>query len=243
MTIAPRTFPRFEAEVACRFDALEARFKDEVAADDVRLDAILRHLGPLEDRLVLDAGCGKGRFAARLIEQGARVLGIDPSVGMLRAAHLRGLPVARASARRLPLCQASVDAVIFVEVLEHIESHRLMETFREAARVLLPGGRIVIVDKNAASLDPVRPWLPAILVKRIDERRGRWMYPSGSNVRERWFWPGQIRRWLRHAGFTNIQSESLLDPLERRCVAFRSVPMTRRFVVWSATRPQEGSGP
>jgi 2-polyprenyl-6-hydroxyphenyl methylase/3-demethylubiquinone-9 3-methyltransferase len=81
------------------------------------------------------------------------------------------------------------------------------------------------------------------LVKRIDERRGRWMYPSGSRVRERWFWPGQMRRWLRLAGFTDIRSEALLDPSERRCVAFRHVPMARRFVAWSATRSEGGGGP
>ncbi|MEW4568089.1 methyltransferase domain-containing protein [Tautonia sp. JC769] len=243
MTTSAHATPRFEAEVAARFDLLEARFKDEVPADDVRLEAILRHLGPIADRLVLDAGCGKGRFAARLAEHGARILGLDPSAGMLRAAHRRGLPVARASARRLPLHNASIDAVMFVEVLEHMEIQGIMDSLREAARALRPGGRVVIVDKNAASLDPVRPWLPAVLVKRIDERRGRWMYPPGSRARERWFWPGQMRRWLRLAGFTNIRSEALLDPSERRSVAFRRVPMARRFVAWSATRPEEGGGP
>ncbi|WP_152051728.1 class I SAM-dependent methyltransferase [Tautonia marina] len=241
--IAAPSPPQFEAEVASRFDALEARFKDDVAADDVRLDAILRHLGPIEGRRILDAGCGKGRFAARLEEHGARVLGLDPSAGMLRAAHRRGLPVARASARHLPFTNASVDAVVFVEVLEHIAPCSLEATLREAFRVLRPGGRIVIVDKNAASLDPIRPWLPAILVKRIDERRGRWMYPPGSRVRERWFWPGQMRRRLRRTGFSNIHSEALLDPSERRCVAFRTVPMTRRFVAWSATRSEGACGP
>ena len=50
-------------------------------------------------------------------------------------------------------------------------------------------GVLVILDKNVAALDARRPWLPSILMKRIDEYRGRWMYPARGPVRERWFWP------------------------------------------------------
>ena len=233
---------RHESTVASRFDALEARFKDEVPADDFRLSAILRHLGPVQGRLVLDLGCGKGRFTSRLAGRGARVIGLDVSGAMLRAAKVAGLPVALGSIRRLPIPDASVDAVLFVEVLEHVSPADLPGVLAEAARVLRPGGTVVIVDKNAASLDPIRPWLPASLVKRVDERKGRWMYPPGSSVRERWFRPGQVPRLLRGAGFVAVRAESIRSPMEQRSPIFRFVPMARRFVAWSARTRGEEAG-
>ncbi|QDV34208.1 class I SAM-dependent methyltransferase [Tautonia plasticadhaerens] len=230
---------RHESTVASRFDALEARFRDEVPADDFRLSAILRHLGPIDGRLVLDLGCGKGRFASKLARRGARVVGLDVSGAMLRAARDSGLPVALGSIRRLPIPDGGIDAVLFVEVLEHVSPGDLPVVLAEAARVLRPGGRVVIVDKNAASLDPIRPWLPAALVKRIDERRGRWMYPPGSAVRERWFRPGQVPRLLRRAGFVGVRAEAIRSPIEQKSPIFRFVPVARRFVAWSARSGEE----
>ena len=55
----------YEAEVTRRFDALSRRFKHSVDDDDYRLRGLLEALGPVEGRLILDLGCGKGRFARR----------------------------------------------------------------------------------------------------------------------------------------------------------------------------------
>ena len=83
--IAPPLAPyRHDAEVAARFDAAEARFKPSVATDDVRLTALIRAIGPLEGRRLLDLGCGKGRFATRLVALGAEVVGIDVAGGDAR---------------------------------------------------------------------------------------------------------------------------------------------------------------
>ena len=60
--------------------------------------------------------------------------------------------------------------------------------------MLRPSGFLLIIDKNIASLSAQRPWIPSIAVKRIDEYRGRWMYPAGGPVRERWFWPPALKR-------------------------------------------------
>ena len=226
-----------ETAVATRFDALEARFRAVVDADDFRVRTILRALGPVDGRCILDLGCGKGRFAMRLIERGARVVGVDPSRGMLAAARASGLDVAVAAGRRLPFDDAAFDAVIAVEVLQHVGLDDRSSTLQEAARVLRPGGRIAIVDKNAASLDPNRPWLPAVLVKRIDERRGYWMYEPSGPARERWFWPGAMAGLLREAGFESIRAERLIAPEESRHRVFRAVPLARRFVSWTAERP------
>lgn len=219
-----------EAEVGRRFDSLQARFKREVSGDDVRLRAICASLEPLRGRRVLDLGCGKGRFARRLAEGGAEVVGIDLSAAMLAEAE-DGFGRVRGSARRLPFAAATFDAVIAVEVFEHLAA--IDAVLNEVRRVLRPGGIVAIVDKNAGALNADRPWLPSALVKRIDERRGLWMYPAGGPVRERWFWPGRFQRRLGR-GFEEVRVAHLLSPREADRRLFRWVPQARLLTLWTA---------
>jgi ubiquinone/menaquinone biosynthesis C-methylase UbiE len=218
-----------EAEVAAQFDRQQRRFKRSVAPDDVRLRALKTSLEPLGGRRVLDLGCGKGRFARPLAEAGAEVIGIDLSAAMLADAD--GIARVRGSARRLPFAAASFDAVIAVEVFEHLAA--IDEVLSEARRVLRPGGVLAIVDKNAGALNADRPWLPSLVLKRIDEMRGLWMYPRDSPVRERWFWPGrfQIRlgRW-----FEDVRVDHILSPQEADRRLFRHIPRARLLTLWTA---------
>jgi 2-polyprenyl-6-hydroxyphenyl methylase/3-demethylubiquinone-9 3-methyltransferase len=221
-----------EAEVSSRFDQLRARFKREVGESDVRLDALRRVLGPLPGRRVLDLGCGKGRFGRRLRADGADVVGVDLSAGML--AEATGLDRVRASARRLPFADRSFDAVAAVEVFQHLA--RVDEVLGEVARVLRPGGTLAVVDRNALALDPRRPWLPGLAVKWLDERRGRWMYPAGGPVRERWFGPELFRRRLARS-LVEVRVEYLLSPDEAATLVFRRLPGVRRMILWTARAP------
>jgi 2-polyprenyl-6-hydroxyphenyl methylase/3-demethylubiquinone-9 3-methyltransferase len=221
-----------EAEVAGRFDLLHARFKTAVGPADVRLDALRRCLAPLSGLRVLDLGCGKGRFAARLKEEGAEVVGLDLSAAMLAGAA--GLDRVRASARRLPFAAGAFDAVVAVEVFEHL--HGAGEVLDEVRRVLRPSGRLALIDKNAGSLNDRRPWLPNLAVKWLDERRGLWMYPRGGPVRERWFRPGSLRRVLERR-FDDVRVEHLLSPAEAGRAVFRFVPGVRLLTLWTARAP------
>lgn len=228
------TFPQeHDREVRTRFDELADRFKDAVDPDDIRLAAVVRAIGPLPGRLVLDLGCGKGRFAARLRERGANVVGVDLSAAMLAAGS--GFPRARATARRLPFRAGTFDAVVAIEMLEHVDA--VDPILAEIRRILRPGGRLAIVDKNAGALDVHRPWLPSALVKRIDEHRGLWMYPAGGPVRERWFWPRGLCRTLRQGGFVHVGVEHLIRPVEAPRPIFRAVPAARLLAAWSARVP------
>ncbi len=223
-----------EREVAHRFTALQGRFKASLAPDDYRLRGVLQALGAVAGRRILDLGCGKGRFARALWERGAEVVGVDLSAAMLAGAV--GLPRVRASARRLPLASAAFDAVCAVEVFEHLDPRSRSLVCAEARRVLLPGGLLVIVDKNTGALDARRPWLPSVLVKRIDEYRGRWMYPAGGPVRERWFWPEAMRAELERT-FQDVQIHHLLAPAEEKSWLFRRLPAVRLMALWSARVP------
>lgn len=225
-----------ETLVAARFDALHDRFPSDVSERDPRVAAVLENLGPLEGRRVLDLGCGKGRFGRVLASRGARVVGLDLSSAMLAEAARLGLACVLGSARRLPFRASSFDAAIAVEVLEHLEPRAVAEALGELRRVLSPGGRLVLVDKNVAALNARRPWLPAVAIKRLDEYRGLWMYPAGSPVRERWFRPrGLARRLARW--FEDVHVTYLLSRHEAGRFPFCTFPRTRLFVLWAARSP------
>ena len=228
---------RHDAEVAARFDAAEARFKPSVATDDVRLTALIGAIGPLDGKRLLDLGCGKGRFARRLVALGAVVVGIDLAGAMLVEA--RGIDRAKASARRLPFADAAFDGVFAVEVFEHVGDVR--PVIREARRVLKAGGMLAIIDKNTLALDANRPWLPAVIVKWVDERRGLWMYPSGGPVRERWFVPHALSQTIGRHGFVTPRIEYLLTPRECRRWLHRSIPAARLMTLWTAIKAGEST--
>jgi len=223
-----------EAEVAFRFDVLHHRFKPSIAGDDYRLRGIENVLEPVRGKRILDLGCGKGRFSRALQARGARVVGLDLSAEML--AEATGVRRVRATARRLPFGPRTFDAIIAVEVFEHLDPRSRNLVFEETRRVLRADGVLAIVDKNIAALDVRRPWLPSALVKRIDEYRGRWMYPARGPVRERWFWPSGFRAELRR-WFEDVRIVRLLSPVEERSWLFRRLPAARLMTLWSARVP------
>jgi SAM-dependent methyltransferase len=97
---------------------------------------------------VVDAGCGDGFLTELLADRFARVIAVDHSPERLAAARerLRGRDVEMklGEADALPLPAASADAVFLSLVLHHVPERR--SVLREAARVLRPGGRVVVVD-------------------------------------------------------------------------------------------------
>jgi SAM-dependent methyltransferase len=98
---------------------------------------------------LLEIGVGTGRIALPLHRRGRQLLGVDLSVPMLRryrakaaALGLRPPPLLRADATRLPLRDASVDAVLEVHVLHLIPTWRA--ALAEVRRVLAPGGLVLV---------------------------------------------------------------------------------------------------
>jgi SAM-dependent methyltransferase len=78
----------------------------------------LEVLGPLDGRLVADVGCGSGRYLGALRGVGARVLGVDLSVGMLGGVQSPPTLIA-ADAQALPLTDAAIDVVMMMHMLYH----------------------------------------------------------------------------------------------------------------------------
>ncbi|GAA4786719.1 hypothetical protein GCM10023200_21030 [Actinomycetospora chlora] len=105
-----------------------------------------RLLDALPPGEVLDAACGTGRWSAYLAGRGHAVTGVDRSPAMLDRARTK-LPDARfldGDLTRLPLPDASVDAAVCALALVHVAD--LAAAVGELARVVRPGGRVVVSD-------------------------------------------------------------------------------------------------
>ncbi|ROQ35367.1 methyltransferase family protein [Streptomyces sp. PanSC19] len=134
----------YEAEAA-HYD----RTRGGVPRAEAAAEAVLR-LVPPGARTLLDLACGTGLVTERLVRPGLRVYGADAAHAMVRVAAGRAPGRAvRADARRLPLPDASLDAVAAVWLLHLVPF--ATDIVAEAARVLRPGGVLVVtVDKDAA---------------------------------------------------------------------------------------------
>lgn len=115
------------------------------AGQDRRL-AMIAAAVPLPGARVLDLGCGVGMYTAQMAAAGARAVGLE--IDWPRAVEARGrdLDVVAAVGEALPFADASVDAVLLHEVLEHVRDDR--GTVREAVRVLRPRGRVLVFVPN-----------------------------------------------------------------------------------------------
>lgn len=108
----------------------------------------------LEDRDVLDVGCGSGDHVRRLAAAGARVVGVDPQPeAVARARELDPGHAARyveGAAEALPFDAASFDVVVFVNSLHHVPLASMDAALAEAARVLRPGGTLYVQEPLAS---------------------------------------------------------------------------------------------
>jgi SAM-dependent methyltransferase len=128
----------------------------------------------------------------------ARVIGVDASDEMLAAARARMDGVANVDLRRgalesLPLDGATLDAATLALVLHHVPSPALALT--EAARVIKPGGRLLVVDMAPHEHEEYRQQMGHVWLGFSDD---------------------QIRRLLVQAGFRNVMIFPLPPAAEAR---------------------------
>jgi ubiquinone biosynthesis O-methyltransferase len=150
-------------------DAYRRWRASEIGAITERLERrlILAMLGDVDGRRVLDVGCGDGELACELAARGAIVTGIDSSVAMIEAAKNRAaeqrtdIAFQVATAESLPFPDGQFDVVTAVTVLCFVKD--AASVFQEIARVLRPGGHLVIGELGKwstwAAARRVRAWL------------------------------------------------------------------------------------
>jgi ubiquinone biosynthesis O-methyltransferase len=155
--------PEFRPEVYARWRA------SEIGAITERLEGqlILELVGDVGGCRVLDVGCGDGAFALELTKRGAIVTGIDASAAMIDGAKDRAkqrnsdVTFQVAMAEHLPFPADQFDIVTAITILCFVDD--AAPVFREIARVLRPGGRLVIGELGKwstwAAARRVRAWL------------------------------------------------------------------------------------
>ena len=125
---------------------------------EMLLDLVSGHAAePIES--ILDIGCGRGRWSVALAQRfTARVLAVDltqervgATAQAVREAGLEGrVAVCRGSIHHLPMATASVDLVWCRDMLNHVSP--LEPAIRECARVLRPGGAVMVFQTFAGEL-------------------------------------------------------------------------------------------
>ena len=172
------------ARIAADYFRANAASWSEVRAlhvDPAQVDATLRQVvlrQPVEN--LLDIGTGTGRVLELVAPEVTSAIGIDLSREMLAVARhnldkdgLRHCQVRHADMYQLPFAQERFDAVTLHMVLHY--SERPAHVLAEAARVLKPGGRVVVVD-----------FAPHGMTALLDQHAHRWPGFEDSDIR-RWF--------------------------------------------------------
>jgi len=126
---------------------------------------------------ILDLGSGSGRFTPALAARfGGPVTGVEPSAAMRQIAEAQGVPPGvrylAGGASAIPLDDASVDAVLMFLSFHHFPDRAL--AVREIARVLAPGGRVLL--RGVFSDRPPGEWWNPFF-PRLEEI-GRQMFPT-----------------------------------------------------------------
>jgi ubiquinone/menaquinone biosynthesis C-methylase UbiE len=186
------------------------RFLQHIAHAEARGAALAERLPP--NGRILEVGCGTGGLLVASTRAGKAIEGVDIASRWLIAARRRlsdhglSVPLLAASAERLPYPDDRFDAVVADSLLEHLDDPEC--ALREWARVLRPGGRLIVWSPNRYTLttDPHiglwgLGWLP----------RG-WV-PAYLRLRGREFWPPrtlstrEVRDLAVRAGLVSVSVE------------------------------------
>lgn len=184
---------------------------------DWKWDRLAPHIAPLENRLVLDVGCGNGYHCWRMLGVGARmVVGIDPTLlsvvqfWAIRELYGRVAPVyvLPLGIEQMPANLALFDTVFSMGVLYHRRSP--FDHLMELKGCLRPGGELVletlVVDGDANTV--------LVPEGRYAQMRNVWFLPSCE----------ALMQWMRRCGFKNVR---LCDVTETTSLEQRSTEWMR----------------
>lgn len=219
-------------------------------SDDIRWVRTLKNLVPgrlawfdrhmdWQGRDVLDLGCAGGFMAEALALRGANVTGIDPAEDAIDAAraHAResGLRIGYdvGVGEALPYHRASFDAVVCVDVLEHVAD--LAKVLSEVVRTLRPGGLFLFDTINRNPLARLATITVAEDVLRL--------LPRGTHDPAMFIRPTELRAAMQRAGLvpgpiTGLGPRGLNRRLD---LVFGPLPLTAILYMGIAQKPATGA--
>ncbi len=146
-------------------------------SDEVRVGA-LAAAGVERGKTAADVGAGTGFISQGLIQEGLRVIAVDQSEAILnemkrKFGDIDAIDYRVGNAQDLPIPDQAVDYTFANMCLHHVESPP--DAIREMARILRPGGRLVITDADEHDFEFLR-----------EEHHDRWLGFKRSDIRD-WF--------------------------------------------------------
>ena len=215
--------------------------------DDVRWIRTLKNLVPgrlkwmdrqidWAGKTVLDVGCAGGFMSEALDARGAAVTGIDPAEDAIAAAQAHAHKGSRdirydvGVGEALPYADESFDAVVCVDVLEHVAD--LEQVIREIARVLKPGGLFLFDTIN-------RNPIARLATITIAEDLLR-LLPQGTHDPDMYIKPAELRAMMSAAGmtpgaFTGLGPRGINKRFD---LTFGPLPMTAILYMGSARKTE-----
>jgi len=217
--------------VAALFDTIAPRYDLLNRLMSLGMDSgwrrrALDELGLAPGALVLDLACGTGDLARELARRHYRAVGADLSAAMLAAAGALGVPLVRADAAALPLPTGRFDGVVSGFSVRNFAA--LEAVLAEAARVLRPGGRLVLLEVDVPRSAPLRlahglwmAWVvPALGALLSDAAAYRYLPRSLAYLPA----PEVLAARLESAGFTDVARRRLAGGLAQVVRATRAGP-------------------
>ncbi|TXG92888.1 demethylmenaquinone methyltransferase [Rhodococcus rhodnii] len=169
-------------------------------------------LGARPGEKVLDLAAGTGVSTVELSRSGAWCVATDFSLGMLSAGRARRVPMVAGDAMHLPFADASFDAATISFGLRNVADTDA--ALREIARVVVPGGRLVVCEFSTPVIRPLRTVYMEYLMKAlprvaeaVSSNPDAYVYLAES-IRE---WPDQasLARRIRDAGWGDVEWRNL----------------------------------
>lgn len=183
------TAQNFFARLAPKWDRLRSLHVPEVTVEA----AVLEALGTASIGSLVDLGTGTGRMLGLLAPRASRATGLDSSHAMLSVARANleaaGLPridLRQGDIHAPPFRRASFDLVVVHQVLHYLDDPA--RALREAARLVAPGGRLLVVDFAPHGLESLRE-------TQAHRRLG--------------FAPAQVAGWLVEAGLDHVRHRDI----------------------------------
>jgi ArsR family transcriptional regulator len=156
------------------------RVRDEMFGDRFHLSALAGLAEP--EWVVGDLGCGTGQVTAALAPFVNRVIAVDGSAAMLQAARKRlqgtdNVDLRRGELESLPIDNARLDTATLMLVLHHVPDPG--KALGEVARVLKPGGRLLVVDMLPHDRENYRQQMGHVWLGFSDDHLRRVLNESG----------------------------------------------------------------
>ena len=173
-----------------RFSSIAGKY-----SDFAHKEIVFNFNNSWSDKLILDVGCGTGRFSIEAAKKGAKVLALDFSDAMLNILKQKSTSLGleekicpiRVDARSIPIKDAVVDGCICINFIQLVDSYK--DVISEINRVLKPSGFSIINFPNLLGW-----YLPVGVYVNITRKSIQ------KDVHSKWFTLGEIKKLFSMVG-------------------------------------------